>query len=88
MRRDDLVEAIRRSPFRPFRLHVSDGGTFDIRHPETLMVTRHSAVVGMQEDGGADQHGADYPAIDRYTVVDLLHITRLEQLSQPGTHPT
>ena len=88
MRRYGLIEAIRSSPFRPFRLHVSDGGTFDIRHPEMLMVTRHSAVIGMQEDHGAQHERNDYPVIDRYTVVDLLHVTRLEQLSQPGSRPT
>ncbi len=82
MRRDELVEALGARPFRPFRLYVSDGGTFDIRHPEMLMVTRHSALVGLPEDAG--QEGAQgYPTLERHTIVDLLHITRYEQLPQP-----
>ena len=82
MRRDDLVEKLRQSPFRPFRLYMSDGGTFDIRHPEMLMITRHSAVVGMLEGRGNGNSGEGYPRIERYTDIDLLHVTRVEQLSE------
>jgi hypothetical protein len=82
MRRDDLVEALQVRPFRPIRLYVSDGAKFDIRHPEMLMVTRHSAIVGVAENGGQGSRQG-YPAIERHTVLDLLHITRYEQLPQP-----
>ncbi len=81
MRREELVQKLRASPFRPFRLYVSDGGAFDIRHPEMLMVMRHSAVVGMLERAG-DGSQDDYPAIERSRQVDLLHITRIEELPQ------
>jgi hypothetical protein len=88
MRRDELVEKLRKTPFRPFRLYVSDGGTFDIRHPEMLMVTRHSAVVGMLDTGDNGDSDESYPAIDRYTDIDLLHVTRVEQLPEPEHRPT
>jgi hypothetical protein len=88
MRRDELVEKLRKTPFRPFRLYVSDGGTFDIRHPEMLMVTRHAAVVGMLETGDEGDPDQDYPVIDRYTDIDLLHVTRVEQLPEPERRPT
>jgi hypothetical protein len=81
MRRDELIEAIQTRPFRAFRLYLSDGGQFDIRHPEMLMVTRHAAIVGLPENGGQESRPG-YPAIDRHTVLDLLHITRYEQLPQ------
>ena len=79
MRRDGLVEALLSAPSCPFRLYVSDGGTFDIRHPDMLMVTRHSAIIGIVEkqDGGV---GAGYPDIQRTTRVDLVHVTRIEEL--------
>jgi hypothetical protein len=80
MRREELVQAITARPFRSLRLYLSDGGRFDIRHPEMLMVTRHSAIVGLAENGG-QQPSSGYPAMERHTVVDLLHITRFEQLS-------
>ena len=81
MRRDELVEALQARPFRPIRLYVSDGGTFDIRHPEMLMVGRHQAIVGLEGNGGrATRQG--YPDIGRFTFLDLLHITRYEQIPQ------
>ncbi len=79
MRRDDVVQALQAKPFRAFRIHVSDGGTFEIRHPEILMVTRHAAIIGLQGNGPGALSDA-YPVIERHSVVDLLHITRIETL--------
>ena len=80
MRRDELVEALRPGTFRPFRLYLSDGGTFEIRHPEMLMVTRHSAIIGIVERQKNGDSGREYPDIERTTRVDLLHVTRIEEL--------
>ena len=88
MRRDELVEKLRKIPFRPFRLYVSDGGMVDIRHPEMLMVTRHSAVVGMLESGKNGNSDEGYPTIKRYTDIDLLHVTRVDQRSESARRPT
>jgi hypothetical protein len=82
-----LVLKLRTSPFRPFRLYVSDGGVFEVRHPEMLMVTHHSAVIGMLGDGGEGGSEGGYPEIERYTDVDLFHITRVEQLPLPDRRP-
>ena len=70
----DLLSALRRRPFTPFRLHVSDGTTYEIRHPELLMVALASAVVGLTSAGQL------FPQVERYEIVDLLHIVRLEPL--------
>ena len=80
MRRDELVEALRAGPFRPFRLYLSGGGTFDIRHPEMLMVGQHSAVIGIVERQENGHSGEAYPDIERTVPVDLMHITRIEEL--------
>jgi hypothetical protein len=85
MRRDELVKALRLSPFQPFRLYVSDGGTFDIRHPEMLMVSRHSAIVGLLGRAESSSSEEGYPAIERFTTLDLLHITRIEELQGRAT---
>jgi hypothetical protein len=82
MRRNEMVEALRASPFQPFRVHVSDGTTFDIRHPEMLMVTRQSAVVGILESRDTGESGDVYPQIERSTTVDLLHVTQIEKLQR------
>ena len=85
MRRDDLTEALRASPFRPFRLYVSDGSTYEIRHPEMLMVTRQSVVVGILDTGGNGASENAYPEIERSTTVDLLHVTQMEELERRPT---
>lgn len=85
MRRDDLIDALRASPFRPFRLHVSDGAAFEVRHPEMLMVTRHSVIVGILESGENGSSEDAYPRIERSTTVDLLHVTQIEELQQRPT---
>ena len=74
MRREEVIGALRTRPFRPFRMHVTDGATFDVRHPEVVMVTRTAALVGIPEPDDAP------PAIEKFNLVDLLHITRLEQI--------
>ena len=32
-------------PFRPFRLHLASGRTFDVRHPEMLKILKSSVLV-------------------------------------------
>jgi len=85
MRRDEVIQALQTKPFCPFRLYVSDGSAFDIRHPEMLMVTRHAAIIGLEANGTKDTPADSYyPAIERHTIVDLLHITRIEQIEGSG----
>jgi hypothetical protein len=72
----DLLQALRRRPFQPFRLHVSDGTSYDICHPGLLMVTEASAVVGFPAASKQPQ------AIEGYEIVDLAHIIRLESLEE------
>ena len=81
MCRDELVTMVTRRPFRPFRVSVSDGTDFVVLRPEMIMVTHTTAVVGIV--GESSSHGA-YPQIDRFAVVDLLHITRAAELSSNG----
>ena len=38
MRPQDILELLRTKPFRPFRIRMSDGQHFEVRHPELAMV--------------------------------------------------
>ena len=68
-----------RSVSVPFRIVTTDGTTYDVRHPELVMVAMGSAVVGYPD--------ATEPAVAaRYDTVSMRHIIRLEpmpQVSQP-----
>ena len=71
MRPDDLQELLHRQPFTPFRIHVTDGATYDIRHPDQVIVLRSRLVLAAGGDGV-------FP--DRLEHVALVHIARIEEL--------
>ena len=43
----DLAQALHRQPFKPFRLVLTDGERYEIRHPELFMLGKRSAVIGL-----------------------------------------
>jgi hypothetical protein len=47
MNQDDLRKAVKENqPFRPLRIHMSNGATFDVNHPDAIMIgPRTSAVL-------------------------------------------
>lgn len=73
MTQQELQEAARRQPFEPFRLSLTTGATYDIHHPDLIMVGRRSAVVGLTDEPGGF-------AYDRTIKVDLLHVVGSEEL--------
>jgi len=44
---DEILKAHRTRPFRPFTIHLADGRTYTIRHPEFLAIspTRRTVAV-------------------------------------------
>jgi hypothetical protein len=70
MRQDDLNEELDRRPFRPFRIHLSNGVFFDIRTPNMVRMTRSTMHIGLPLEG----------ALQRFAVVALVHIVWLEVL--------
>lgn len=71
MRPEDLREFTRKQPFAPYRIHVTGGQTYDIRHPDQVIVLRSRVVIGVDAEN-------DIP--DRVEHVALIHIVRLEEL--------
>jgi hypothetical protein len=70
----DIREHVKRSPFQPFRVCLSDGRTFEVRHPELCMLGRNAILIGipdLEEDG----------LFSRYAQCALLHITGIEPLN-------
>ena len=66
----DLLQALRKRPFEPFRIHVSDGTAYDVRHPELVMVGLGSAVVGVPATGQPRLY-------ERYETIALNHIVKM-----------
>ena len=66
-----ILQALRKRPFKPFRIQVSDGTTYDVRHPELVMVGKGEVMIGIPESGDAD------PVFDRVETVSLGHVVKL-----------
>ncbi len=53
MRADEIRVHLRRELFRPIRVYISDGSSYDVRHPELMFVTRTEVVIAL--DPGNDE---------------------------------
>jgi hypothetical protein len=63
---EQLRQVHQARPFRPFTLHVADGRSFRVEHPDFLSRSPSGRTVIV--------HGAD----DRFDVLDLLLVTGIE----------
>ena len=75
---DDLRTFLLQRPFAPFRLHLTDGRSFDVPHPENLSITARTAVVGVYQSG----HANGQPFADYSETIALIHIVSLTPLTQ------
>jgi hypothetical protein len=68
----EIWNEVRAKPFRPFRIHMSDGSSYPVPHPEFILVTRTRVTISLSP--GEDQ------LPERAVVCDPIHITRIEPL--------
>ncbi len=66
-------------PFQPFRLVMTSGQTYDVRHPENAFLTRSDILVGI--DDTDDGVPADF------RICSLLHVTAIEPINSPPPGP-
>lgn len=70
-------ELLSRRPFEPFRLVMSSGQSYDVRHPEMALLTRSDMLIGVEP--GED----DVPT--EFRICSLLHVATVEPLSGRAT---
>jgi hypothetical protein len=70
-------DLLKQRPFKPFRLVMSSGHTYEVRHPEMALLTRSDILVGVDE--GDDGVPAEFK------ICSLLHVTTVEPLSAAST---
>ena len=71
---DDILYFTRRQPFTPIRIHATDGRSYEVRHPDRILVLRtrlHLAV------------GGNGRAAERVEHLALMHVVRVEELDTP-----
>jgi hypothetical protein len=73
MRLEDIRAHIRKHPFQPIRVFVSDGSFYDVMHHDFMIVGRTEIVIGLAS--GPEE----FPKQKAY--IDPLHITRIEPIN-------
>lgn len=58
-------------PFKPFRLVMSSGESYEVRHPEMAFVTKSDMLVGTDVEDGV-------PA--EFRICSLLHVATIEPI--------
>jgi len=72
MRPEELKELIRRQPFVPMRIYMTDGKTYEIHHPDNVLVSRMRIDIGVGDEASG--------IADRVDFLSLLHIVRIEDI--------
>jgi len=67
MNADTIREYLRREPFEPFVIRMSNGEVHEVRHPECALVMKTKVIVG-------------YPDDDRSVTCALIHVNSVEAL--------
>jgi len=70
-----LIAYVVREPFRPFRIKMASGETFEVRHPEMIGVGKVTSTI--YEDADSDQPF-------RAHKVSMLLMESVEQLHEPS----
>jgi hypothetical protein len=78
----ELFNLVRHEPFQPFRVHLQDGRTFDVRYP-------HLAAVGVEyfDLGIPDLDDPDHILCDYVEYLYLPHITHVEMIDRRASAP-
>jgi hypothetical protein len=69
-----ILDHLRREPFRPIRIHLSDGAAYDVRHPEFAAVSRTEIAIALEPAEGA--------LPEQMVYCDPLHITRIQPIDK------
>lgn len=64
-------DLLTKRPFKPFRLVMSSGERYEVRHPEMAFLTKSDLLVGIEvEDGIAAE----------FKICSLLHVATIEPI--------
>ena len=79
----DLESEVKKEPFQPFRIVTTSGKTYDITEKDRalLWIGKRVVLIGLRVP-------ETDPYFDRYEVVSLVHIVRLEPIPISPQQPT
>jgi hypothetical protein len=71
----EVIRLLRDQPFKPFRLKVSNGKSYDVRHPDMAIVTPRAVYVGIPPAE------PDVPYAKDIMIVSLDHVVEMEYIT-------
>jgi hypothetical protein len=71
-----LLEHVKAKPFRPFRIQMASGKTYDVRHPELVKVGKTYVMIFTPADGDLD-------VVDTFETVSLMLSESISHLESP-----
>lgn len=79
MLQDDIRRLTRAIPFQPFKLYVTTGDVFEVRHPEMIITTPAMAHIAIPSPSGPQDVAANVQ------IVSLFHIQKFEFLAETSS---
>jgi hypothetical protein len=73
MKAEDLIELLEERPFRTLRIRLTDGRSYEIRHPEMAIVTPNIVAIGLSQGNGSR-------LAERVTNCSIAHIVEVEPI--------
>jgi hypothetical protein len=74
MMQGDLLTAI--TPFKPFRVIMTSGETFDVWHREASIIAGNYITIGLLPTQGGQTY-------ERSVILDIFHVIGIEPLPRP-----
>jgi len=78
---NEILARIRERPFKPVRFVTTTGQTYDVYHPDFIMIGRREMMIGTAS-------AANPAAFEQVTRVSLLQVTEMRDLPVPLPPPS
>ena len=77
----DINQRLYDQPFRPFRIHLSDGTAIPVTNGGLVLVSESSAILPVEM--GKDTQG--FPLVKRWRTVAIAHMVQFSDIDEPVT---
>jgi hypothetical protein len=75
MNTETMLSLLRRQPFQPFEVRMSNGDSFAVKHPEMVFLLKSSLIFGSPES-------------DDFIFCSLLHVADVKAIASPAGGPS
>jgi hypothetical protein len=81
---DDIKARVMETPFIPLRVVTSSGQSYDITHPDLIMVGRRALMIGT----AGNENPTQFETVSRVAILHVSDLQDLPQLKSSGGNGT